>query len=156
GDPVTELLFLVSRQRAELLSHLSHEFEGGDVHVLIDRRKGERRRSAGGRSDVATDRHSASGGADVAPERRSHERRARRTTARGPRSLGSSIRRLHPPAGRALDAIPPASPIAVREIARYLREAFRFATPIPSWDVRREGQGFVLLDEEGRPMHRLL
>ena len=50
----------------------------------------------------------------------------------------------------------PTSPIAVREVTRYLREAFHLATPIPSWDVRREGQGFVLLDEEGRPVHRLL
>jgi len=140
---MTELLFLVSRDRAELLSHLSHEFVGGDVHVLIDRRKGERRRSPAGRSDVA-------------PERRSYERRARRTTDHELRSIGYSIVPLDAPAGGAGEAMPPASPIAVREVARYLREAFRLATPIPSWDVRREGQGFVLLDEEGRPVHRLL
>ena len=46
--------------------------------------------------------------------------------------------------------------MAVREVTGYLRDRFRFHTPVPSWDVRRDGQGFVLLNEEGRPAHRLL
>ena len=138
---MTELLFLVSRQRAELASHLSHEFAGGDVHVLIDRRKSERRRS---------------GGARVVRERRAHERRTRRTTEVELRSIGYSIVLLELAPERVIEMVPPTSPIAVREVTRYLREAFHLATPIPSWDVRREGQGFVLLDEEGRPVHRLL
>jgi hypothetical protein len=141
---MTELLFLVSRQRAELVTHLSHEFTGGDVHVLIDRRKAERR--------VGT----ADGHLGVARERRTHERRARRTTDHDLRSIGYSIVPLEAPLDLALETAPPASPTAVREVARYLREAFHLATPIPSWDVRREGQGFVLLDQEGRPVHRLL
>jgi hypothetical protein len=56
---MTELLFLVSRQRAELASHLSHEFAGGDVHVLIDRRKSERRRSGGATRGPGTSRSRA-------------------------------------------------------------------------------------------------
>ena len=138
---MTELLFLVSRQRAELATHLSHEFAGGDVHVLIDRRKSERRRSTGAR---------------VARERRARERRARRTTEHELRSIGYSIVPLDVAPERVIEMVPPTSPTAVREVARFLREAFHLATPIPSWDVRREGQGFVLLDEEGRPVHRLL
>ena len=140
---MTELLFLVSRQRAELASHLSHEFAGGDVHVLIDRRKAERRRSAGGHPGMAR-------------ERRGHERRTRRATDHELRSIGYSIVPLEAPPDRALETVAPVSPSAVREVARYLGEAFRLATPIPSWDLRRDGQGFVLLDQEGRPVHRLL
>jgi hypothetical protein len=137
---MAELLFLVSRSHADLASHLSHEFSGGDVHVLIDRRQGERRR-----------------GCDEAgahQNRRTRERRTRRTTEHELRSIGYSIVSLEVAA--RLEAVPSASPVAVREVADYLRNAFRFLTPIPSWDHRREGQGFVLLNAEGRPAHRLL
>ena len=140
---MTELLFLVARDRSELVSHLSHEFDGGDVHVLIDRREGERRRHTGAHPGPA-------------PERRRGDRRARRATDLELRSIGYSIVPLDAPPNRAHETRPPANPAAVREVARYLREAFRFATPIPSWDVRREAQGFVLLSQEGRPTHRLL
>ena len=137
---MTELLFLVSRNHTDLASHLSHEFSGGDVHVLIDRRQSERRR----RRDEA----------GAHPNRRTRERRARRTTEHELRSIGYSIVSLE--AAARLEAAPGANPMAVREVAGYLREAFRFLTPIPSWDHRREGQGFVLLNVEGRPAHRLL
>lgn len=141
---MTELLFLVSRNHSELASHINHEFKGGDVHVVVDRRHGERRRGEAG------------GGTGAPPERRGGDRRARRTTDHELRSIGYSIVTLEEPAGRPLVGPPPANPTAVREVARYLRETFRFYTPIPSWDVRREGQGFVLLNLEGRPAHRLL
>jgi hypothetical protein len=140
---VTELLFLVARHHTDLLSHLSHEFPGGDVHVLIDRRHGERRRLGDGQR-VAH------------PDRRGHERRARRTIDHELRSIGYSIVTLEEPEGRRTEGAPPANPTAVGEVAGYLREQFRFFTPIPFWDVRREGQGFVLLSGEGRPAHRLL
>jgi hypothetical protein len=141
---MTELLFLVSRTRSELVSHFSHEFTGGDVHVLIDRRESDRRRAgAGPRFEAAR-------------ERRGRDRRARRTTDHELRSIGYSIVTLEEPLEYEREDPPPANPTAVREVLRYLREAFRFATPIPSWDVRREGQGFVLLNQEGRPVHRLL
>lgn len=135
---MAELLFLVSRNHADLASHLTHEFSGGDVHVLIDRRQAERRRA----------------GAGAHPNRRTRERRARRTTEHELRSIGYSIVSLE--AAARIEAAPGAHPIAVREVAGYLRESFRFLTPIPSWDYRRDGQGFVLLNAEGRPAHRLL
>ncbi|HKZ06730.1 MAG TPA: hypothetical protein VJU81_14785 [Methylomirabilota bacterium] len=136
---MAELLFLVSRNHADLASHLSHEFSGGDVHVLIDRRRAERR---------------CRDEAESHPNRRTRERRARRTTEHELRSIGYSIVSLE--AAARIEAAPGANPIAVREVAGYLREAFRFLTLIPSWDHRREGQGFVLLNAVGRPAHRLL
>lgn len=139
---MAELLFLVSRSHVDLLNHLAREFSSGDVHVLIDRRQSERRRW---RAETARGR----------PNRREAERRARRTTEHELRSIGYSIVTLEPVDARGA-APPSADPSAVRETARYLREAFRFFTPIPSWDLRREGQGFVLLNLEGRPAHRLL
>jgi hypothetical protein len=139
---MTELLFLVSRKHADLASHLSHEFSAGDVHVVIDRRQAERRH----RRDETPAAH---------PNRRTRQRRARRTTEHELRSIGYSIVTLED-AEACVVAPPSANPTAVREAARYLRETFRFFTPIPSWDYRREGQGFVLLNPGGRLAHRLL
>jgi hypothetical protein len=139
---MTELLFLVSRSHPDILSHLSHEFVGDDVHVLIDRRHGERRH--------ATD------GAGAARERRGRERRARRATDHELRSIGYSIVTLETSKGQTFEPGLTANPTAVREVTGYLRDRFRFHTPIPSWDVRRDGQGFVLLNGEGRATHRLL
>ena len=141
---MTELLFLVARDRSELVGHLSHEFDGGDVHVLIDRRHGDRRR------------HGAAAPHGPEHERRIGDRRARRATDLELRSIGYSIVPLDESPDRVREIRPPASQAAVREVARYLREGFRFATPIPSWDMRREGQGFILLSQDGRPAHRLL
>jgi hypothetical protein len=141
---MTELLFLVARNHAGLLSHLRHEFSGGDVHILVDRRHRERRRPG-------ADRRAA-----PYPDRRRRQRRARRTTEQDLRSIGYSIVTLQEAEGRVTESLAPANPTAVREVARYLQERFRFFTPIPSWDVRREGQEFVLLDGAGRPTHRLL
>ena len=139
---MAELLFLVARNHVDILSHLSHEFAGGDVHILIDRRYAERRR--------------ANAGARAAHERRRRDRRARRATDRELRSIGYSIVTLEPAEGHFYQPSAPANPMAVREVTGYLRDRFRFHTPVPSWDVRRDGQGFVLLNEEGRPAHRLL
>jgi hypothetical protein len=140
---MTELLFLVARHHPDLLRHLSHEFSGGDVHVLIDRRHGERRRLGDGEGPAHA-------------ERRGLERRARRTTDHELRSIGYSIVTLEGAEARRRDGVPSANPTAVREVAGYLREQFPFFTPVPSWDIRREGQGFVLLNGKGRPTHRLL
>jgi len=41
-------------------------------------------------------------------------------------------------------------------VTGYLRDRFRSLIPIPSWDIHRDGQGFVLLDGAGQPAHRLL
>ena len=139
---MTELLFLVSRRHPDILSHLSHEFVGGDVHVLIDRRHGERRQ--------ATD------GVGPASERRGRERRARRSTDHELHSIGYSIVTLEPSESQRSESSLTANPTAVREVTGYLRDRFRFHTPIPSWDVRRDGQGYVLLNGEGRATHRLL
>ena len=139
---MAELLFLVARDHTDLVTHLSHEFSGGDVHVLLDRREGERRRCDGERQ--------------ARLDRRGGDRRARRATDHELRSIGYSIVTLEGGAGGYIEGPPPASPTSVREVTGYLREQFRFFTPIPSWDFRREGQAFVLLNREGRPAHRLL
>lgn len=139
---MAELLFLVARDHTDLVTHLSHEFSGGDVHVLLDRRERERRRRNGERQPGL--------------DRRSGDRRARRATGHELRSIGYSIVTLEDVVGGHIEEPLPANPTSVREVAGYLREQFRFFTPIPSWDIRREGQAFVLLNREGRPAHRLL
>ena len=139
---MAELLFLVSRNHVDILSHLSHEFAGGDVHILIDRRLAERRR--------------ANTGAEALNERRSRHRRAHRATEYELRSIGYSIVTLEPSEGQAFEPSLTANPLAVREVTGYLRDRFRSHIPIPSWDIHRDGQGFVLLDGAGRPAHRLL
>jgi|SRR6185503_1253096 hypothetical protein len=147
GKGMTELLFLVSRSHADILSHLSHEFVGGDVHVLFDRRHGERRHTRYGAGAARARR---------GRERRLGERRARRATERELRSIGYSIVTLEATEGRSVPPTFTANPAAVREVTDHLRTRFRDHTPVPSWDVRRDGQGFVLLNGEGRAAHRLL
>jgi len=139
---MAELLFLVSRNHVDILSHLSHEFAGGDVHILIDRRLAERRR--------------ANTGAEAANERRARHRRAQRATEYELRSIGYSIVTLEPSEEQPFEPNLTANPVAVREVTGYLRDRFRSLIPIPSWDIHRDGQGFVLLDGAGRPAHRLL
>ena len=139
---MTELLFLVARDQIDLVGHLSHEFSGGDVHVLVDRRLAERRHRRGEREHRL--------------DRRSGDRRARRATDHELRSIGYSIVTLEEIEGGRGEAPPPANPTAVRAAADYLRERFPFFAAIPSWDNRREGQGFLLLSREGHPAHRLL
>ena len=89
-------------------------------------------------------------------ERRARERRAQRASDHELQSVGYSIVTLEPSEGRTFEPGLTANPAAVREVTRYLRDRFRFHTPIPSWDVRRDGQGVVLLNGEGRAAHRLL
>jgi hypothetical protein len=139
---MTELLFLVARDHVDILSHLSHEFASGDVHILIDRRHAERRH--------------AKEGAEAANERRGPDRRVHRATEHELRSIGYSIVTLEAAERPGFAPSLTANPTAVREVTSYLRDRFRFHTPIPSWDIRRDGQGFVLLNGEGRPTHRLL
>ncbi len=139
---MTELLFLVARNQTDLASHLTHEFSGGDVHVVVDRRHGERRHRSGERESRL--------------DRRGGDRRTGRATDHELRAIGYSIVTLEELEGPDVGWRPPASPTSVRAVGSYLREQFRFFTPIPSWDIRREGQAFVLLNGERRPAHRLL
>ena len=54
-------LFIVSRQQPDLYSYLAREFSGEpEVHVILDRRKGDRRRQADRRTAEATDRRQQS------------------------------------------------------------------------------------------------
>ncbi len=62
--PMARHLFLVSRHEARLYEYLLERFrEDGNVEVILDRRRGERRRRADGQSR---------------PERRCSDRRIRR------------------------------------------------------------------------------
>ena len=83
---MARVLFVVARERAELLGHLTHEFPDGDVSVVMDRRHADRRTS--GRSGHA---------ASTQPERRGTERRGVHASAHELRAIGYSIIRLEEP-----------------------------------------------------------
>ncbi len=134
------VLFVVAREQAELVGHLSHEFPEGDVRVLLDRRHQDRRARA----------------TALLPDRRGGERRRGHTSGRELRSLGYSIVRLE----GSVDASRPdrrlVNATAVRQVEGYLREQFRYYTAVPSWDRVHEGQAFVMLNAEGRAVHRVV
>lgn len=134
------VLFVVAREQAELVGHLTHEFPEGDVRVLLDRRHRERRLGA----------------APPAHDRRGGERRSGHTGGRELRSLGYSIVRLEgaadaPAPGRRL-----VNATAARQVEGYLREHFRYYTTVPSGDRVHEGQAFVLIGAQGRAAHRVV
>ena len=57
---MSEHLFIVSRQESDLYSYLSREFTGEpEVHVILDRRQGERRRQDAAESRAASERRHA-------------------------------------------------------------------------------------------------
>ena len=141
---MTELLFLVARR-----SHGSRQ--PPQPRVLRRRRP---------RPDRPSPRRAPAGSAKREARLDRRGRRspsAPRTTDHELRSIGYSIVTLEGARGRRVEGAPPGQsrPRCARSRG-YLREQFRFFTPIPSWDVRREGQAFVLLNGEGRPAHRLL
>jgi hypothetical protein len=77
---MTSHLFIVSRQEPDLFAYLSSEFGSEeDVRVIVDRRVGERRRSADARPDV---------------ERRQGDRRAQSHVSRQVNSIGYAFVRV--------------------------------------------------------------
>ena len=128
------LLFLVARDQPDLWDQLNKEFSGRDVAVVVDRRRGERRRAE----------------ASSADNRRQTERRESAEVDREVRSRGFSVIRLDGAAHRE------GNPRAVRTVQAYIQERFRHFTTVTSWDARREGQTFVIFNGAGRPAHRVL
>lgn len=130
------LLFLVARDQPDLWDQLSKEFSGRDVAVVVDRRRGERRRQEG----------------DAGAERRHSDRRSREDIDREVRSRGFSVIRLEPDELDRREG----NPRAVRTVQAYIQERFRHFTTVTSWDRRRDGQSFVIFNAAGRPVHRVL
>jgi len=130
------LLFLVARDQPDLWDQLSKEFSSKDVAVVVDRRRGDRRRAAQS-SDA---------------NRRQSDRRSRDEVDREVRSRGFSVIRLDPNdlARREGD------PRAVRSVQGYIQERFRHFTTVASWDAARNGQAFVIFNGAGRPAHRVV
>ena len=140
---MTQTLFLVASDQPDLFHHLSREFAGNDVEVLIDRRAHSRRIQAERRRRAESGR-----------DRRAAERRQRRGVERDLRSVGFTIIQTE---GAADDWVTPrTNPTALREVRGYLIDRFRYYSAIPTWDFRRDGQAFVLLSSQGRPAHRVV
>lgn len=83
---MARVLFVVARERAELLGHLTHEFPEGDVNVVMDRRHADRREN-GRRAHAAS----------TPTERRGTKRRGVHASAHELRTIGYSIIRLEEP-----------------------------------------------------------
>ena len=131
------LLFLVARDQTDLWDQLSKEFSGRDVSVVVDRRRGERRRD----------------GQPEASERRRTDRRSKPDVDYEVRSRGFSVIHL----GETVRGnLAPANPTAIRTALAYIQERFRHCTTVASWDPRRLGQSFVIFNRAGRPVHRVL
>jgi hypothetical protein len=128
------LLFLVARDQPDLWDQLNKEFSGRDVAVVVDRRRGERRRNE----------------AESADNRRQSERRERAEVDREVRSRGFSVIRLDGARQRE------GNPRAVRTVQAYVQERFRHFTTVTSWDARREAQTFIIFNGAGRAAHRVL
>jgi hypothetical protein len=140
---VTQTLFLVASDQTDLYTHLAQEFVGQDVQVIVDRRGLERRFHGERRLRV-----------DRGRERRAPERRKRRSVERDLRSIGFTIIQTEDP----MDSweSPRANAVALREVRAYLVDRFRYYSPVPTWDFRRNGQAYVLLSSQGRPAHRVI
>ena len=130
------LLFLVARDQPDLWDQLNKEFSREDVSVVVDRRRGERRRAE------------ATGG----DERRQSDRRARADIDEEVQARGFYVIRLEP------DEFPrrEGDPRAVRTVQAYVQERFRHYTTVTSWDPAGNGQSFVIFNALGRPAHRVL
>lgn len=143
---MARVLFVVAREQPELLSHLTHEFPDGDVSVIVDRRRDNRRHGERRGRAVA-------GGVD----RRGAERRGAHASAHDLRTFGYSIVRLEEDDfSRPAPNRPFVNATAVRQVEAYLREHFRYYTPVASWDRVREGQAFVILTARGQTAHRVV
>ncbi|OGK77763.1 MAG: hypothetical protein A2X52_08085 [Candidatus Rokubacteria bacterium GWC2_70_16] len=143
---MARVLFVVAREQPELLSHLTHEFPEGDVSVVVDRRHGDRRQRERRRRAMA-----------AGTERRGAERRGTTASAHELRALGYSIVRLEEDDfSLAAPERPFVNATAVRQVEAYLRDHFRYYTPVSSWDRVREGQAFVILAASGQTAHRVV
>lgn len=130
------LLFLVARDQPDLWDQLNKEFAHGDVSVVVDRRRGDRRREEHGDGD----------------DRRNADRRARADVDLEVKARGFSVIRLE-----SEDPMrPQGDPRATRTVQAYLQERFRHYTTVASWDAARNGQGFVIFNSMGHPAHRVL
>jgi hypothetical protein len=84
---VSQHLFIVARQQLDLYSYLTREFSGEpDVQVILDRRRGERRRQA--------DSHTADSHTMEGTDRRHAERRSDGEVGDQLSSLGYAFVRL--------------------------------------------------------------
>jgi hypothetical protein len=131
------LLFLVAKDQPDLWDQLSKEFSGKDVSVVVDRRRSERRRLAAARRE----------------ERRQQQRRSHTDIDREVSARGFSVIRIE---GDLRDVRRQGNPNAVRAVQTYIQERFRHYTTVSSWDLRRDGQSFVIFSRAGRPAHRIL
>jgi hypothetical protein len=141
---VPRTLFIVASDREDLVRHLAQEFPGGEVSVVQDRRHSDRRHGERRRLTRAT-----------VPERRLLERRARQRLESQLRSAGYMIVQLEDgprtrPSGRSGNAT------AIRQVATYLRDRFRYHTTVVTHTPGYDGQAFVLVNRAGRPVHRLV
>lgn len=130
------LLFLVARDQPDLWDQLNKEFSRDDVAVVVDRRRGERRRAEHSEVD----------------DRRNADRRSRADVDQEVQARGFSVIRLEPGelARREGD------PRAVRTVQAYIQEQFRHYTTVTSWDPARNGQSFVIFNALGHAAHRVL
>jgi len=125
GD-MARVLFVVARERAELLRHLTHEFPEGDVSVVMDRRHADRRKNGrrGNASSTPTERRGS--------ERRGTKRRGVHASAHELRTIGYSIIRLEEPFSLGTPLHPLVNATALGQADTYLRDHFRYSTVIPS------------------------
>ena len=130
------LLFLVARDQPDLWDQLNKEFAREDVAVVVDRRRGERRRTEHTNGD----------------DRRNAERRARAEVDQEVQSRGFSVIRLEPEDMVRREG----NPRAVRTVQAYIQERFRHYTTVTSWDPAQNGQSFVIFNSLGHPAHRVL
>jgi hypothetical protein len=140
---VPRTLFVVASNREDLVRHLAQEFPGGEVAVVQDRRHGDRRRGERRRQARA-----------AAAERRVLERRARQRLESQLRSTGYMIVQLED--GPRERSGRPGNPTAIRQVATYLRDRFRYHTTVATHAPGQDGQAFVLVNRAGRPVHRLV
>ena len=137
-------LFVVASDREDLVRHLAQEFPGGEVLVVQDRRHEDRRRGERRGQSRAP-----------AAERRLLERRARQRLESQLRSTGYMIVQLEDlPRGRESGRA--GNPTAIRQVAIYLRDRFRYHTTVATHASGHDGQAFVLVNRAGRPVHRLV
>ena len=120
GD-MARVLFVVARERAELLGHLTHEFPEGDVSVVMDRRHADRRKN-GRRGNASS----------TPTERRGTKRRGVHASAHELRTTGYSIIRLEAPLSPGTPQHPLVNATALGQADTYLRDHFRDCTVIPS------------------------
>ena len=130
------LLFLVARDQPDLWDQLNKEFAREDVSVLVDRRRGERRRAQHVKAE----------------NRRNADRRSRADVDQEVQARGFSVIRIE----QAELMRRGGNPRAVRAVQGYLQERFRHFTTVTSWDPARSGQSFVVFNSLGHPAYRVL